>query len=525
MITPRPMAPNITVIPVRKTFGNREIDKETKIRVAAYCRVSTDREEQESSYEVQVQHYTDYIKGNPNWEFAGIYADDGLSATNTKKRDSFNKMIDDCMDGKIDMIITKSISRFARNTIDCLKYVRQLKERHIPIVFEKENINTMESRGEIMITIMASLAQQESESLSKNVSMGVQFRYQNGQVMVNHNRFLGYTRLEKNGPLVVVPDQAETVRRIYREYLEGKSTKKIAQGLEADGIKNGAGHTKWCDTNINQILTNEKYMGDALLQKTYTLDPLEKLRKRNNGEVTQYYVENSHEPIISKEVFTRVQQEKARRAALVATDEGRRHQYSSKYPLSGIVVCGNCGQHYRRIKWNNRGCRSIVWRCEHRLHEGKNECSSRTVNEDELKAAVVTAVNRLLLDRQAVMSAFRTSLEECLGTESDISISDIDAKLGELQQNLISKALSNDDYEELNRQILDLKNKKQKILSDEVRQKQLEERTNAIMEYIESQPDFLKEYDDSLVRFFVEKVSVFEEYFAIELKTGACVEV
>ncbi len=514
------MSPNITVIPVKKTFGNREIGKETKIRVAAYCRVSTDREEQESSYEVQVQHYTDYIKGNPKWEFAGIYADDGLSATNTKKRDSFNRMIDDCMNGKIDMIITKSISRFARNTIDCLKYVRQLKEKHIPVVFEKENINTMESRGEILITIMASLAQQESESLSKNVSMGVQFRYQNGQVMVNHNRFLGYTRLEKNGPLVIVPEQAETVRRIYREYLEGKSTKKIAQGLEADGIMNGAGHTKWCDTNINQILTNEKYMGDALLQKTYTLDPLEKLRKKNNGEVAQYYVENSHEPIISKEIFTRVQQEKARRAALIATDEGRRHQYSSKYPLSGIVVCGNCGQHYRRIKWNNRGCRSIVWRCEHRLHDGKNVCSARTVSEEELKKAVVTAVNRLLLDRQSVMAAFKTSLEECLSTESDISSSEIDAQLGELQQNLISKAMCNDDYEELNRQILELKSKKQQILSSGVRQKQLKERSNAIMNFIESQPDFLSEYDDSLVRFFIEKVSVFEENFTIKFKTG-----
>lgn len=525
MTVPRPTSPNVTVIPVRKTFGNRELTQETKIRVAAYCRVSTDREEQESSYEVQVQHYTDFIKGNPKWEYAGIYADDGLSATNTKKREAFNRMIDDCMDGKIDMIITKSISRFARNTIDCLKYVRQLKEKHIPIVFEKENINTMESRGEIMITIMASLAQQESESLSKNVSLGVQFRYQNGQVMVNHNRFLGYTRLEKNGPLVIVPDQAETVRRIYREYLEGKSTRKIAQGLERDGIRNGAGRTKWHDTNIAQILSNEKYMGDALLQKTYTLDPLEKLRKKNNGEVTQYYVENCHEPIISREVFTRVQQEKARRAAMAASSVERRKQYSSKYALSGIVVCGQCGQNYRRIKWNNRGCRSIVWRCEHRLNDGQDGCSSRTVNEDALKNAVVYAVNRLLLDKDAVMNAFRTSLDECLSTQSDISVSEIDMQLEQLQKELISKALSNEDFAELNSQILDLKERKQKILSDGVRLKQLKERTNRIMEFIESRSDLITEYNDTLVRYFVEKIHVYEDRLSVELKTGDSVDI
>ncbi|HUM44211.1 MAG TPA: recombinase family protein, partial [Fervidobacterium sp.] len=231
---------NITVIPARARIGNTvKADNTPKLRVAAYCRVSTDSEEQATSYEAQVEHYTNYIKGNPEWELAGIYADDGITGTNTKKRDEFNRMIEDCMEGKIDMVITKSISRFARNTLDCLKYIRQLKDKNIPVFFEKEHINSMDSKGEIMLTIMASLAQQESQSLSQNVKLGFQFRYQQGEVQVNHNRFLGYTK-DENKRLVIVPEEAEVVKRIYREYLDGSSLLQIARGLEADGILTAA---------------------------------------------------------------------------------------------------------------------------------------------------------------------------------------------------------------------------------------------------------------------------------------------
>lgn len=232
---------NIMIIPAKKQVGNiaRQQEKKPKLRVAAYCRVSTDTEEQATSYEAQIAHYTEYIQKNPEWEFAGVYADDGISGTNTKKRSEFNRMIEDCEAGNIDMIITKSISRFARNTLDCLKYIRQLKEKNIPVFFEKESINTMDAKGEVLITIMASLAQQESQSLSQNVKLGLQFRYQNGQVQVNHNHFLGYTK-DENGNLIIDPDQAEVVKRIYREYLEGYSMDKIAKGLEADEILTGA---------------------------------------------------------------------------------------------------------------------------------------------------------------------------------------------------------------------------------------------------------------------------------------------
>ena len=288
---------NVMLIPARRQVGNnarKQEEEKPKLRVAAYCRVSTDSDEQATSYEAQVEHYTEYIQKNPDWEFAGIYADDGISGTNTKKREEFNHMIDDCKAGNIDMIITKSISRFARNTLDCLKYIRQLKDMNIPVLFEKESINTMDAKGEVLITIMASLAQQESQSLSQNVKLGLQYRYQQGKVQINHKRFLGYTK-DADGNLIIDPEQAEIVKRIYREYLEGLSMDKIAAGLEHDGILTGAGGKRWHTSTINKILRNEKYIGDALLQKTYTTDFLNKTRVKNNGLVPQYYVEGNHE--------------------------------------------------------------------------------------------------------------------------------------------------------------------------------------------------------------------------------------
>lgn len=279
--------PKVTTIPPRKQRNHAVASQETRrIRVAAYCRVSTDTEEQATSYQAQIAHYEEVIHRNPEWVFAGIYADDGISATSTKHREQFHQMIQDCMDGKIDMLITKSISRFARNTVDCLNYIRQLKAQNIPIYFEKESINTMDAKGEVLITIMASLAQQESESLSQNVKLGMQYRFQQGKVMVNASCFLGYDK-DENGDLVINPEQAETVKRIYREYLEGASCQQIARGLERDGIRTARGNTRWHDSSIRLILENEKYMGDALLQKTYTVDFLKKKRIKNNGEMPQ----------------------------------------------------------------------------------------------------------------------------------------------------------------------------------------------------------------------------------------------
>ena len=384
---------NVEVIKGEGPLNARRNGVEIKLkRVAAYCRVSTDSEDQLQSYHSQVKYYTDLINENPDWTMAGIYADEAITGTQIDKRLDFQRLINDCMNGDIDMIITKSISRFARNTLDTLKYVRQLKEMNGAVYFEKENINTMDSKGEILLTIMASLAQQESQSLSQNVKLGIQYRYQQGKIHINHNRFLGYTK-DKDGNLVIVPEEAEIVKRIYREYLEGSSMLQIARGLEADGILTGAGNPRWHTSTINKILRNEKYIGDALLQKTYTVDFLSKKRVPNNGIVPQYYVENSHEPIIPREIFMQVQEQLVKRRCVYISKNGKKRNYSNNHPLSQMVFCGNCHEIFRRVHWNNRGKKSIVWRCVSRLENTGLFCTASTILEDTLKEKIVEAIN------------------------------------------------------------------------------------------------------------------------------------
>ena len=360
------------------------------------------------------------------WEFAGIYADDGISGTNTKKREEFNRMIDDCKDGKIDMIITKSISRFARNTLDCLKYIRQLKDMNIPVQFEKESINTMDAKGEVLITIMASLAQQESQTLSQNVKLGLQYRYQQGKVQINHNRFLGYTK-DTDGNLVIDPEQAEIVKRIYREYLEGLSMDKISAGLEADGILTGAGKPKWHTSTINKILRNEKYIGDALLQKTYTTDFLNKTRVKNNGIVPQYYMEGNHEAIIPKDIYLQVQEELVRRRLVKTSANGKKRSYSCNHCFSQMIICGECGEMFHRLHWNNRGCKSIVWRCISRLEPTGQECHARTVNELVLQDVVVAAINQMLGDKSGYQAQLQLNIAAVIRTSRATSLDNIDS--------------------------------------------------------------------------------------------------
>ncbi len=354
--------------------------EQPKLRVAAYCRVSTDTDEQLVSLDAQIKHYESYINANPNWEFAGLYYDEGITGTKKEKRPELLRMVSDCENKKIDFIVTKSISRFARNTTDCLELVRKLIDLGIFIYFEKENINTMDSKGEVMLTIMASLAQQESQSLSQNVKLGLQYRYQQGEIQINCARFLGYTK-DENKKLIIVPEEAEVVKRIYREYLEGASMLKIARGLEAEGILNGAGNERWHTSNINHILRNEKYIGDALLQKTYTVDFLTKKRVKNSGLVPQYYVENNHEAIIPREIFMQVQEELIRRRIVHTSPNGKKRTFSSNHCFSQMIICGNCGEVFSRVHWNNRGKKSIVWRCASRLENTGLFCDARTVLE------------------------------------------------------------------------------------------------------------------------------------------------
>ena len=519
------LAQNVTVIPARRRVGSQRAAAQVqKIRVAAYCRVSTESEEQETSYEAQVSHYTEYIKSKPEWQMVEVYADDGISGTNTAKRDEFNRMIADCEAGKIDMVITKSISRFSRNTLDCLKYTRKLKALNIAVFFEKENINTMDSKGEVLLTIMASLAQQESESLSANVRMGIQYRNQQGKVQINHNWFLGYTK-DAEGNLVIDPEQAEIVRRIYREYLEGASFLQIKRSLEADGIPNGAGHLKWHESNIHQILTNEKYIGDALLQKTYTVSILDKKRATNNGEMPKYYVEGSHEAIIDRDVFMKVKAEIARRANL--NPDGKRRVYSSKYALSGMVFCGHCGDIYRRVKWNNRGCKSTVWRCVSRVLKGKMDfdCPARTVKEEVLQGAIVTAVNDAYARKNVVMALLKQNIESMVFGDLEDRLAMEDKKLADLQVQMIAVSGDEAAVDALGVQIEGLRAERQSILAEAAERSDLQERMNDMIRFLDEMPTMLTEYSDIITRRIVEKITVYDEKIVVELKSGLQMEV
>ena len=510
---------NMTVIPPKPQKGNSAAKEEVqRLRVAAYCRVSTDNEEQASSYEAQIQHYEEFIKTNPEWEFVGVYADEGISATSTKNREQFNAMIEDCKAGKIDMIFTKSISRFARNTLDCLKYIRLLKEINIPVFFEKESINTMDAKGEVLITIMASLAQQESESLSKNTKMGIQYRFQQGKVMVNTRNFLGYDK-DENGHLIINPAEAEVVKRIFREYLEGASCMKIARGLEAEGIPTPAGKKTWQTATILSILTNEKYKGDALLQKTYTIDFLNKKRGRNNGTLPQYYIEDDHEAIIPKDIFMRVQEEMARRSS-ERDMNGRRQGFSANHAFSHIVTCECCGEHFRRLHWNNRGKKTIVWRCKTRL-EDKTRCSARTVSEDTLQEAFVEAINEMLGNSDEYLKKLKSNLKTAISLANPQSVEALADRMRQLQQELIDLTESGTNYDDLSEEILRLRELQEQTNMDEAAKNERKKRIRELANFIDSQPRAITEFDEALAKKLLEGVRVGETYLEFQFKSGA----
>ena len=409
-----------------------------KLHVAAYCRVSTDSDAQLESLDAQKEHYKSYITSRNDWTFAGLYFDEGITGTKADKRPMLLRLIENCKAKKIDFVITKSISRLSRNTTDCLEIVRTLLSLDIPIYFEKESINTMDAKGEVLITIIASLAQQESQSISQNVKLGLPFRYLNGQVQVNHNHFLGYTK-DADGNLIIDLEQAEVVKRIYREYLEGYSMDRIAKGLEADGILTGASKTKWWTSTINKILQNEKYIGDALLQKTYTTDFLNKTRVKNNGIVPQYYVGDNHEAIIPKDIFLRVQEELVRRRVVKTSANGKKRSYSCNHCFAQIVIYGECGEMFRRIHWNNRGCKSIVWRCISRLESTGLEFHARTINELVLQDAVVKAINQMLGDKSSYQAQLQLNIASVIRASQAASVENIDEKLMPCSKSLSRK--------------------------------------------------------------------------------------
>ena len=410
----------VTVIPAKKDIPVNVLSGEERkrLRVAAYARVSTNNEEQLTSYEAQVDYYTRYIQSKEEWEFVKVFTDEGISATNTKKREGFNQMVAEAMAGKIDLIITKSISRFARNTVDTLTTVRKLKEKGIEVYFEKENIRTLDGKGELLITIMSSLAQEESRSISENVTWGQRKRFADGKVSLPYGRFLGYKKGKDELP-EIVEEEAVTVRLIYRLFLYGKSPSAIASYLTGEGIPTPAGKRNWRSNTVESILTNEKYKGDALLQKSFTVDFLTKKSKLNEGEVPQYYVANSHPAIIEPEIFDLVQYEMKQRKA-----DGR--FTSSTHPFSGKIVCGHCGGFYGSKVWHsNTPNRVLVWQCNEK-HRGKG-CRTPHLTERDIRRAFLAAFNEVLGNRAEIMEAYREVMEALTDT------ADLDAEQERLQ--------------------------------------------------------------------------------------------
>lgn len=518
------LANNVTILMPKKKVGSQlPSEEKKKLRVAAYARVSTDNEEQEGSYAIQVDYYDSLIKGNPDWEFAGVYADDGISGTYTAKRGGFMQMIDDCRARKIDMILTKSISRFARNTVDCLNFTRELKELNIAVKFEKENINTLDASGEVLLTIMAALAQQESESLSANVRIGIKFRNEQGKVQINHNWFLGYTK-DDDGKLVIEPAQAEIVRRIYREYLEGSSLRQIKESLEADGIKNGAGHLKWQESNIKQILTNEKYIGDALLQKTWTYNTLEKKRRKNKTDAPQYYVADNHEAIISKETFAAVQQEMIRRANLLGNG-GRKRVYSGRYVFTGLLFCGNCGDVFRRFVWDIHGRKQSVWRCVTRVEYGTDACFCRTMPEDLLEGIIVKAINEAYSARQNSTELISCCLEEAFNDDTIEKVAELDEKVKALQVELIGYKADSDEAHKLGLEIIALREDRDKLLAETALQKQRLKEIEEMAKVFDGLSGPLQTYDESYVRQLISRIDIYDDKVTITFKDGQAIDI
>ena len=520
---------NVAIIPPQMKYDTQIRVEQKTLRVAAYCRVSTLLEQQEGSYEAQVDYYTNKINSNPNWKCAGIFADDGKSATQTNKRDDFNAMIDACLAGKIDLVLTKSVSRFARNTVDSLQNIRKLKEKGIPVIFEKEGVNTMESGGELLITILSSQAQEESRNISENTRWGVTRRFENGIVQVNHKKFLGYTK-DEDGNLVVVPEEAVIVKRIFREYLEGKSIINIARGLDADGILTVTGLDHWHPGTIDKMLSNEKFCGDARMQKTYTVDFLTKKKVKNDGYVRQYYIEDNHEAIIPKELFHQVQEEKLRRASLHKAavtrkknkEEKEKSKYSSKYILTDLMVCAECGHAYRRQIWSKYGNKSAVWRCEDRLKQGKkSRCQhSPTLKEEQLHDAIMTAINSVVENTGEFIGTFRENVIRVIGNYSTQGVTtEYDEQIEKLQQQMLTLiennakqgAISEDfdtEYKQLSEQINELKTARIQMVQAKKKAESYKERVEQLDQAITTVNPQVREFDQDLVKRLISSIKV-----------------
>ena len=453
-----------------------------KRRVAGYARVSTDHEDQTTSYESQMKYYTEYISSRSDWEFVKMYSDEGISGTNTKLRVGFKSMIEDALAGKIDLIITKSVSRFARNTVDSLTTVRKLKEVGVEIYFEKENIWTLDSKGELLITIMSSLAQEESRSISENVTWGLRKQFAEGKVHFPYTNVMGFEKGE-NGEIVVNQEDAKTVRYIFQQALLGKTPYSIAKDLTQQGILSPSGKNHWSSVTIKRMLRNEKYKGDALLQKTYTIDFLSKKKNINKGELPQYYVENNHEAIVDKETFDAVQ------ATLDRKEKGK----GSTTLFSSKLVCGDCGHYFGSKVWHSTSkYRRVIYQCNEK-YKGEKKCTTPHVTEDEIKDWFVSAINKVISNKDEIISNLETLLE-ISGT------ADLEQRMKELETEVevVSQMIS--------KLIVELESVEKEHLDKAKRNKELQ----AFLKTLKSQECLVTEFDDLLWETAVERIIIKE---------------
>lgn len=514
---------NITVMSPPKAMT---VDKEKyhQKRVAAYCRVSTDSEEQLTSYTTQKKVYTEMIAARPDWELAGIYADEGISGTRADKRPQFQKMIKDCFAGKIDYIVTKSVSRFARNTVDCLEHVRILKNRGIGIFFEEQNIDTLSIDSELYLVIYAGFAQSESESMSKNITWAYRKRFEDGKVLMQYKSMLGY-RKGADGEPEIVPEEAKIVTRIFDMFLSGQTVRAISEQLSSEKIHIPGKNFSFSHVMVYNILRNEKYCGDSILQKTITVDCISKTRRDNMGEAPMYYVQNSHPAIISRETYHMTQAEIARRKTLAPASEKKAVTVAgkySKYALSEVLVCGECGSRYRRVTWTSGGKR-VVWRCSNRLENGKKYCKmSLTVKEESLHAAIVRAINKFnSQDHAAYLALMKATIGEALGIQAETAeIDELKRRINALNQKMVSiiqkAARDGEDIEEHESEFKEMAESiglfKQRISVLEQAKStdaEMSERMVKIQEIIDERQAHQDVYDDSIVRQMIECIKVF----------------
>ena len=528
--------PRVIIIPPKPEL--QQTTTVTKqLRVAAYCRVSTKEEEQASSYEAQCEYYTDKIMSNKEWTMAGIFADEGITGTSTKKRTEFLRMIRQCKQKKIDLILTKSIQRFARNTLDCINYTRILRQLGIGVLFEKENINSLPADSEFMITMYGAMAQSESESISGNIRRGRQMHAKVGTLKVPCYRLYGYEK-DADGKFRVIPEQAEIVRELYKRYESGASLRNLKEWLEESQIKTVLGTDDWSISVIKGILTNEKYCGDVLLQKTFCTDVISKKIVKNVGQMTQYYMPDHHEAIVSREQYNAVKAEMARRSALRSPSKEAvtgRSCYTSKYALSDRLFCGECGTLYRRKTRNIKGNIYHEWRCISRLEYGKKYChESPTLREIPLQSAILAAINSAMSNKPALLNHIRNAVSlELLPVQGQtMSLADIECRLEQLDerfQQLLAEAIDADDKEACNAQFAEilteqtaLKEQKEEILQNSADADRVCTRMKQAEQALDAAASTLTEWNETAVRQTVERVTVLSaDEVLVRIKGGA----